>query len=179
MNERITLISHFDKNSTIKINERINKLGEDKNICKVPFGKNVDNREEADTLPFHFTMCAWNIIDEEDIISKLKQIKFSKLKIKVIGLNIMSGKENSYCLYFELEKNIELEKLQREIYNQCPSEKYNPDNFTFHITVHIDKNYEKIIRMKNVLEKNFKEIELVVENFGLYEIYPAKLVKIF
>lgn len=33
--------------------------------------------------------------------------------------------------------------------------------------------------MKNVLEKNFKEIELVVENFGLYEIYPAKLVKIF
>lgn len=63
MNERITLISHFDKNSTIKINERINKLGEDKNIYKVPFGKNVDNREEADTLPFHFiSLCVLGIL---------------------------------------------------------------------------------------------------------------------
>lgn len=44
MNERITLISHFDvsidKNSTAKINEIINKLGKNKNICKVPFDKN-------------------------------------------------------------------------------------------------------------------------------------------
>ena len=115
----------------------------------------------------------------ENIILKLKQIKFSKLKIKVIGLNIMSGKENSYCLYFELEKNIELEKLQREIYNLCPNERYNPDDFTFHITIHIDKNYEKIIKMKNILEKDFKELELIVEKFGLYEIYPARLVEIF
>ena len=91
----------------------------------------------------------------------------------------MSGKENSYCLYFELEKNIELEKLQREIYNLCPSERYNPDNFTFHITIHIDKDYEKIICMKNILEKDFKDVELFVGNFGLYEIYPAKLVKLF
>ena len=179
MHERITLISHFDKDSTTKIIERINKLGKNKKICKVPFGKNVDNREKADTLPFHFTMCAWNIADEENIISKLKQIEFSRLKIKIVDLNIMSGKENSYCLYFELEKNIELEKLQREIYNLCPSERYNPDNFTFHITIHIDKDYEKIICMKNILEKDFKDVELFVENFGLYEIYPAKLVKLF
>ena len=47
MHERITLISHFDKDSTTKIIERINKLGKNKKICKVPFGKNVDNREKA------------------------------------------------------------------------------------------------------------------------------------
>ncbi len=91
----------------------------------------------------------------------------------------MNGKENSYCLYFELENNEKLKKLQREIYNLCPSIKYNPDNFTFHITIHIDKDYKKVISIKNILEKDFKEIELIVENFGLYEIYPAKLVKIF
>lgn len=179
MNERITLISNFDKNSIAKIETIINNLTRDIDICKVPFGKKVNNRFEVDTLPFHFTICAWNIDDEENIVSKLKQITFSKLKIKINGLNIMNGKENSYCLYFELEKNIELEKIQKEVYNLCPSEKYKPDNFTFHITIHIDKDYQKILNMKNILENNFKDIELTVENFGLYEIYPAKLVEIF
>lgn len=179
MNERITLISHFEKDSIIKISEMINNLTEHIDICKVPFGKNVDDRFKADTLPFHFTMCAWNIADEKDVISKLKNIPFHPLKIKIKGLNIMNGKENSYCLYFELEKNIELEKIQRVIYNLCPSEKYNPDKFTFHITIHIDKDYQKIINMKDQLEKNLKSVELTVENFGLYEIYPAKLVQIF
>ena len=47
------------------------------------------------------------------------------------------------------------------------------------IIIHIDKNYEKIIKMKNILEKDFKELELIVEKFGLYEIYPARLVEIF
>lgn len=179
MNERITLISRFDNESIIKISKIINNLNEHINICKVPFGKNVDDRFKADTLPFHFTMCAWDITDEKDVISKLKNINFHPLKIKINGLNIMNGKENSYCLYFELEKNVELEKLQRAIYNLYPSERYNPDKFTFHITIHIDKDYQKIINMKDILEKNFKSIELIVKDFGLYEIYPAKLVQIF
>ena len=178
MNERITLISQFDENSYNQIEEIINKLDQNKNICKVPFGKNVD-RYKVDTLPYHFTMCAWNIKDKESIISKLNQLYFAKLKVKITGLNIMTEKENSYCLYFELENNEELKKLQRKVYNLCPSIKYNPDNFTFHITIHIDKDYEKIICMKNILEKDFKDVELFVGNFGLYEIYPAKLVKLF
>ena len=32
---------------------------------------------------------------------------------------------------------------------------------------------------QDILEKDFKEIELLVDNFGLYEIYPAKLVKLY
>lgn len=179
MNECITLISNFDKNSNKQIDEIIKKINQSNDICKVPFGKNVDNRYAADTLPHHFTLCAWNIADEEKIISKLNQMNFSKLNVKIIGLNIMSGKENSYCLYFELENNEKLKKIQQEIYNLCPSPKYNPENFTFHITIHIDKNYEKIVDMKKTLEDSFENIELTVENFGLYEIYPSKLVKIF
>lgn len=179
MNERITLISIFDKNSNKQIDEILNKLNQSIDICKVPFGANVENRYDVDTLPFHFTMCAWNIDDEKNIISKLNQINFPKLKVKIIGLNIMNGKGKSYCLYFELENNEELKKIQQKIYNLCPSPKYNPENFTFHITIHIDKDYQKIVDMKNVLENNFKETELIVNNFGLYEIYPAKLVKKF
>lgn len=179
MNDRITLISHFTEKSYNQIEKIINKLDLNENICKVPFGKKVDSRYEVDTLPFHFTMCAWNIKDKENVILKLNQLNFSKLKVKIIGLNIMDGKENSHCLYFELENNKKLKKLQREIYNLCPSIKYNPDNFTFHITIHIDKDYEKIISIKNILEKDFKEVELLVDNFGLYEIYPAKLIKLY
>ena len=177
MNERITLISHFDKDSIIKINEIVKNVGDD--MCKVPYIKNIDNRKEVDSLPFHFTICAWNIANEENIISKLKEINFPKLKVKITGLNIKNGNENSYCLYFELENNEELKKLQREIYNLCPSSKYNPDNFIVHITIHIDKNYKKILNMKKILEKDFKDKELIVENYGLYEIYPAKLVRLF
>lgn len=179
MHERIALISHFDKDSIAKIDTVIGKLSKNIRICKVPFGKNVTDRAEADTLPFHFTMCAWDAIDEENILSKLNQMEFPKLKAKIIGLNIMAGIENSYCLYFELEKDAELEKVQGEIYNLYPSEEHNPNNFRPHITIHIDKNYAKIVKMKNVLENNFKEIELVIESFGLYEIYPARLVKTF
>ncbi len=74
MNERITLVSHFDEFSNNQIRKIINKLDENNTLCKVPFGKNVENRYDVDTLPFHFTMSAWNIEDKENIISKLKQI---------------------------------------------------------------------------------------------------------
>ena len=41
MNNRITLISHFNEKSYNQIRKIINKLVQNKNICKVPFGKNV------------------------------------------------------------------------------------------------------------------------------------------
>ncbi len=51
MNERITFISVFNDINLEKI-ERYTKEISGK-LCKVPFGKNVDNREESDTLPYH------------------------------------------------------------------------------------------------------------------------------
>lgn len=60
-----------------------------------------------------------------------------------------------------------------------PSEKYNPDNFNFHITIHIDKDYTKINLMKEKLLDKYTPFILEVDTFGLYEIYPAKLVKQF
>lgn len=177
MHNRLTLISHFDKKSNATINTRLHILG--KTTCKVPFNKGLNNRKEIDTLPFHLTMCAWDIIQEKAVISKLAQLNFPQPKLRVTGLNIMDGKENSHCLYFQLAKNRELERIQREIYNLCPSEKYNPDHFNFHITIHIDQDYQKIIQMKTILEKDFKSIDLTITNFALYEIYPAKLIKCF
>ena len=176
MNERITLISNFDKDSITEIEDILSEI---KNIqlCKVPFGKNIINREEVDTLPFHFTFCAWDISQEKEILASLKNISFNKFQIKIKDIKIMNGKENSYILYFEVENNDYLKELQKEIYKISPIEKYNPDNFKFHITIHIDKDYELVLKMEKELKENFESFNLVVESLGLYEIYPAKLIK--
>lgn len=177
MNERITFVSIFDNNNLAKIEFYIKQINQ--KLCKVPFGKNVDNREKADTLPYHFTLSVWDISDEENVIKELAKIKFPKLRILINDVEIMNGKENSYVLYFNVEKNDELKKLQEVIYQVLPSKKYNPTNFNFHITVHIDKDYNKIISMKEKILENFIPFELEVDTFGLYEIYPAKLIKKF
>ncbi len=177
MNERITFISVFNDISLEKI-EHYTKEINDK-LCKVPLGKNVNNREEADTLPYHFTLSAWDISCKEKVIDELSKIEYPKLKILINDIEIMNGKENSYVLYFDIEESNELKLLQSKIYQMLPSKKYNPKNFNFHITIHIDKDYTKIITMKKKLLENFTPFELEVDTFGLYEIYPAKLVKQF
>lgn len=177
MNERITFISMFDNNNLEKIKYYTKQLKE--KLCKVPFGKNIDNRVGTDTLPYHFTLSAWDISYKEKVITKLLKIEYPKLKILINDVGIMKGKENSYVLYFSIEENEKLKLLQQRIYEVLPSEKYNPNNFKSHITIHIDKDYTKIITMKNKLLENFTPFELEVDVFGLYEIYPAKLVKQF
>lgn len=177
MNEKITLVSLFNQDNLNKISNITNQIQEV--FCKVPFGKNVDDRFKADTLPYHFTLSAWDINKENFIINELSGISFNKFKIIVDSIGIMNGKENSYVLYFNIMINKELKLLQEKIYNISPSEKYKPDNFQFHITITIDKDYDKIIKIKNELEKIFTSFELEVNTFGLFEIYPAKLVKTF
>lgn len=91
----------------------------------------------------------------------------------------MNGKENSYVLYFSVQKKEKLKLLQSQIYQVLPSKNYNPENFNFHITIHIDKDYNKIIAMQEKILQDFKPFELEVSIFRLYEIYPAILVKQF
>lgn len=177
MNERITLVADLNNDDLNKIKYYTEKLNTD--LCKVPFRKNISDREKIDTLPFHFTLSAWNIKEEENIINKLSKIKFSKLTVLVNNIEIMNGKENSYVLYFSIEENKSLKELNKKIYEELPSEKYNPNTFKFHITIHIDKDYNKINNMKEILLKDFTPFKLTIKTFSLYEIYPAKLVKRF
>ena len=69
--------------------------------------------------------------------------------------------------------------LQEKIYKILPNEKYNSKNFNFHITIHIDKDYNKIITIKEKILGNFTPFELEVDTFSLYEIYPSELVQQF
>jgi len=177
MHERITFISIFDHSNLAKIEYYTKRINE--KLCKVPFGKNVDNRIEVDTLPYHFTLSAWNIEDKEKVKNTLSQIELPKLKIFINNVEIMNGKENSYVLYFNIEEDKILKLFQEQIYQILPNERYNPENFNFHITIHIDKDYSKIAAMKETLLENFTPFELEVNTFGLFEIYPAKLIRQF
>lgn len=91
----------------------------------------------------------------------------------------MNGKENSYVLYFKIEENEELRKLQEKIYKVLPSQNYNPEKFGFHITIHIDKNYDKIKEMKEKILESFVPFELKIDAYNLYELWNSKLVKTF
>lgn len=153
MNERITLISLFNQNDLEKINNVIKIINEP--LCKVPFCKNVEDRIKVDTLPYHFTLSAWNIEQENFILQELSNINFNSFKVNVDGIKIMDGKENSHVLCFSIKANDELKSLQEKIYNILPIEKYSPNSFQFHITIAIDKDYEKIIRIKKKLEDIF------------------------
>lgn len=177
MNNRITLVSLFDSKNLNKVKQFTDIIKEP--LCKVPFGKKVESRIESDTLPYHFTLCAWNIENEENVIKQFSTLSFRNFKILVDGISIMNGKENSYVLYFNIKDNNELSNLLEKVYKVLPSEKYNPKNFKFHITITIDQDYEKILRIKNTLEQTFMPFELEVNEFGLFEIYPAELVKVF
>lgn len=175
MNERITLISLFSIKDLNKIDNVIKNVTEP--LCKVPFIENIDDRASIDTLPYHFTLSAWNIKEKDCILKKLSNIKFNNFKITISDIEIMNGRENSYVLYFKIKENRELKQLQEKVYNILPVEKYNPNKFKFHITIHVDKDYDKIIKIKNELEQSFIPFELTVSSIGLFEIYPAKLVE--
>ena len=104
MDDRITLISLFNTEDLNKINKVIKNVTEP--LCKVPYIKNIDNRISIDTLPYHFTLSAWNIEEKDFILKKLSNIKFNSFKITVSSIEIVNGRENSYVLYFKIKITI-------------------------------------------------------------------------
>ena len=107
-----------------------------------------------------------------------QKLLFPKLRLFINNVKIMNAKENSYVLYFNNDGNENLKLLQKKIYDCLPSEKYNPNNFKFHITILVDNDYDRIISMKEKILQNFIPFELVLDIFCLYEIYPVKLIRV-
>ncbi len=67
MNYRITLISLLSIEDLNKIDNVIKNVTEP--LCKVPYIKNID------TLPYHFTLSAWNIEENDFILKKVIKYK--------------------------------------------------------------------------------------------------------
>jgi len=174
MSKRITSIALFDKDSLNRLNESIKSINE--NFCKVPFRE--ENRESLDTLPYHFTFTVWDSSEKDIAIEIIKKIKFNEIELKIIGVNVKESFNDSYNLYFEIERNDSLYLLQKQIYDLAKIEKYNPDNFIPHITIHCDKDYKKLIKIKDSIMSDFVDFKVRFKQIGLFEIYPAKRIEI-
>lgn len=156
MSKRITLISFMENSEIGKVEKLMNNIKE--NTCKVPYGINDNKRYEIDNLPYHFTIFATDKENQNKILEIAKNISVEKILLKVNDIKIMDTKYNSYCLYLSIE------------------EKYNPDDFIFHITLHIDKDYNKILNFQRILKRHFKPFYLEFNTLALYD-YPGEIIE--
>ena len=85
-------------------------------------------------MPYHFTIFATDKQNESKLLNIASNIKMNKIKLKINGIRIMNGRNNSFVLYFPIEDNEDIKKLQRKFFLQIPGENYDPDKFTFHMT---------------------------------------------
>ena len=174
MSKRITLISFIEKNEISKVEQLMSNVTE--NTCKVPYGINDEKRYEIDNLPYHFTIFATNKENQDKMLEIAENITIDKIRLKVNDIKIMNTKYNSYCLYLSIEANQQIKDLQRIFYKEFPKEKYNPDDFTFHMTLHIDNDYNKILKMQNTLKQNFEPFFLNFNILALFD-YPGDMIK--
>lgn len=166
---RITLITHFEDQELNKIEFLLKDI--DYDMCKVPFGID-NNRNKLDNLPYHITIFATDKDNQKKFIDIIKNIDLKRIALKVDKVQIMNGRNNSYVLYLGIETNNDLKNLQRIFYKEFPYEHYNPDEFEFHITLHIDKDYNKILDLRNEILAKFEPFTLEFSNIDLYD-YPG------
>jgi 2'-5' RNA ligase len=174
MEKRITLISYIDDNEKKKIEYLLDNI--DIKICKVPFGIDDKYRYKIDNLPFHFTIFATNKENQNVMLELFNKIDIDKIKVDINDVKIMNGNDNSYVLYFSIENNEKLKQIQKIFYNAFNEEKYNPDNFLFHMTIHIDKDYINILHLMNIIKERFEPFSVEFSEIALYD-YPGDLIQ--
>lgn len=174
MSKRITMISFMDKTQLDKVEKLMNNIPI--KTCKVPYGIDDENRYDIDNLPYHFTIFATNKENQNEIIKIAQKIQIDKIKVKVNDVKIMKGKYESFVLYLSIEDNKGIKDMQRIFFNEFLQEKYNPEQFTFHLTLHIDKDYDKILKLQTIIKDNFKPFYLEFNRLALYD-YPGDMIK--
>lgn len=178
MKKRFTCITIFDSVSLNRINTILLKL-KNYDLCKVPYLKEpyiVKNRKEADTLPYHFTLSYWDEDNKEEAVEVFNEINMSRIELVVEEVKIKKGNNGSYNMYFSFNANNSLKEIQTQIYNKTKNEKFSPNTYVSHISIHSDKDYEKLVEMKNIIAKDFKQFTVSFDTVGLFEIYPAKRI---
>ena len=172
---RITLITYFDDKNLSIVNNYIKDISI--NMCKLPYGIDDNNRYSIDNLPYHFTIFATDKENQDKLLNICKSINISKIKLKINDVKIMNAKNNSFVLYFSIEENSDLKYLQRCFYEKISGGKYNPDTFTFHMTLHIDKDEKLIYELLKIIKQDFKPFYLEFDKLVLYN-YPGNMIKV-
>ena len=172
-----TIITHFDSEGYKQLEDVLSIIADEK-ICRVPYGRVEDGRRyQVDTLPYHLTVSS-SKDSLSNLISVLGGFRFTPFDISLTGLDVMPGKNNSRVLYFKIAPSIEIDSLQRRMYELIGNEKYLPGNNIPHITLCISRDFAKIERIRSHILKSFVPFNLGVSSLGLYEIWPGKLIDV-
>ena len=172
-----TLITLFDECSYRKLYSVLDNVNFD-NLCRVPYGRVSDDlRCLLDTLPLHFTISS-SKDGLSDIMEKMRNFSFCPFEVVVNGIDVMSGKENSYVLYFKISQNKNMDNLRKNVYALLGNPTYLPDRHINHMTLSITKDKQQIVQLKRALN-NLPPFSLTIISLGLYKIWPGKLQAIY
>lgn len=98
-----TLVTLFDECSYRRLYSVLDNV-DIGSLCRIPYGRVSDGlRFLLDTLPLHFTISSSKDC-LSDIMEKLRTFSFCPFEVVVNGIDVMSGKENSYVLYFKISQ---------------------------------------------------------------------------
>lgn len=173
--KRLTLIANFNEENLEKIKSTL--VGINEEMCRIPYIEGLD-RELTRDLPIHFTLYSWGEEYKKEVINYLSKFDFKECKAFVTGVQIMNGRNGSYVLYYKLEVNEEILRVTRELNKIYHNKKYE-NNYEYHITICISKDYDKIIKIKDLLLERFVPFDISVSKLTLYEIYPAVVIRDF
>ena len=123
-----------------------------------------------------FTIFATNKENQNEIIRIAQKIAIDRIKVKVNGVKIMKGRHDSFVLYLSIEDDEKIQNLQRMFFDNFSTENYNPEKFTFHLTLHIDKDYDKILKLQNMINSKFNPFYLEFDKLALYD-YPGEMIE--
>lgn len=126
-------------------------------------------------MPYHFTLSYWDEADKEEAIKIFNSINMKKIEILVEDIKIKE-EHNCFNLYFAFKPDEKLKEIQTQFYRNTKNEKFNPNTYIPHISIHADKDYNRLVEMRNKVKNDFKEFLLSFDKLGLFEIYPAKRV---
>ncbi len=172
---RITLISSFDKDNEAKINATLVHIKE--KLCRIPFIEGL-NRMFTQDLPFHFTIYSWDENEIDDVIYFLTNSDFNQFFVNVTGVDIMKGRNNSFVLYFKLDVDGELLRIQRLLNLRFHNSKFSFP-YNFHITILISDDFDFVLKVNDKIESVFVPFSLNVSKLSLYKIYPASKIQDF
>ncbi len=173
---RITLISKLSDESQRKIDSLVRRVNVQ--TCKFSYGIDDERRKDLDNLPYHITIFGTNKEKQNEFIKLIETIKMKEIVVKINGVEIMPGNDLSYVLYLNVEDNEKLKEIQRIIRKQFPSKYYDPDIFKFHITLDIDKDYEKIKSLHDKIMEVFEPFNIEFNELSLYD-YPGDIIREF
>lgn len=172
-----TLVTLFDECSYRKLYSVLGNV-DIGSLCRIPYGRVADDlRFLLDTLPLHFTVSSSKDC-LSDLMERMRKFSFYPFEVVVNGIDVMSGKEDSYVLYFKIRQDSNMDNLRRSVYSLLSNPSYLPDRHINHMTLSITKDKQQMEQLIRTL-KDIPPVPLKITSLGLFKIWPGKLQAIY